>query len=49
MNFLSLAVSTTTGMDLSAAAAASLVQKVFIEILPFQIRVGREGLWPAGR
>src|SRR6516165_10836068 len=43
---LSLAVSTTIGMGLSAAAVGRLVQSL-IEILPFQIRVGREGVgWP---
>ena len=44
---LSLAVSTTTGMGLSAAAAA-VWSRVLIEILPFQIRVGRERLGRPG-
>ena len=44
---LSLAVSTTTGMGLSAAAA-TVWSRSLIEILPFQIRVGLEGLGRPG-
>src|SRR5262249_49187919 len=44
---LSLAVSTPPGMGLSAAAAA-VWSRVLIEILPFQIQVGREGLGRPG-
>ena len=44
---LSLAVSTTTGIGLSVAAAA-VWSRVLIEILAFQIRVGRERLGRTG-